>query len=217
MSTLNSTQKSQVKRGRPRANYDMEKAKAIIDDSLLCHVAQSIEGQPFVTPTCHWREGNRLYWHGHVKARNLGEQGAPVCINISQLDGLVMARSAFHHSVNYRSVSLFGRVNLVTDEQEKLRQLEKFINKISPDRWDKLRPITAKELMITGIAWIEIDEGSIKYRAEGVNDDEADLDWPVWAGVLPIQPQFCTPVTEYNASQFDFPQQPNVFTGVTYK
>jgi len=180
--------RTQVKRGRNRAVEDKNIAYDIIDDSILCHVAQTRDGFPLVTPTCHWRDGDKLFWHGHAKAFNVtGTQQTDICINISQLDGLVLAKSAFHHSVNYRSLTLFGTPTLVTDKMEKGQQLENFIEKVSPGRWSHLRPITEKELMVTAVAWLPIDEFSIKYRAEGVKDDKNDANWPVWSGVLPIQ------------------------------
>ncbi|ALS97440.1 pyridoxamine 5'-phosphate oxidase family protein [Lacimicrobium alkaliphilum] len=178
--------KTQVKRGRKRACYEPQRVRQIIDASLLCHVSQSIHGQPVVTPTCHWRDGDRLYWHGHAKARNVSD-GRAVCINICQLNGLVLARSAFHHSVNYQSVTLFGTPELVSDREEKLYQLERFVDKVSPGRWSQLRPVTEQELMLTAIAWVPISEASVKMRDEPPIDDEADYNWPVWAGVLPLE------------------------------
>lgn len=218
MATHQTNKKTQVKRGRKRASYDLDIAKRIIDDSLLCHVGQHIDGQTYVTPTCHWRDGDRLYWHGHIKARNvIGSEAQQVCINISQLDGLVLARSAFHHSVNYRSVTLFGNVQLVTDAEEKLVQLQKFVEKISPGRWQTLRPINEKEQMITSVAWIPIKEVSIKVRNEGVNDDVDDLNWPCWAGVIPIEQKFALPVIEEDCfSKTKSPTLPNAFQGGSY-
>ncbi|MHA7880501.1 MAG: pyridoxamine 5'-phosphate oxidase family protein [Saccharospirillum sp.] len=189
------TDRSHVKRGPNRADYDRKRVDAILDASLFCTVAQSIEGQPFVTPTCHWRYGDHLYWHGHARARNLAP-GQPVCINVTQFDGLVLARSAFHHSVNYRSVTLFGEAEPVTDPDEKTRQLARFIEKIAPQRWPQLRPMTQPELKGTGISRIRIAEASCKVRAEGVNDDAGDVDWPVWAGVVPLLRQWGMPQQE---------------------
>lgn len=211
MESQNTRARTEIQRGRKRGLTDLETAFDIIDDNLLCHVAQIRNGHPMATPTCHWRDGDKLYWHGHAKAFNVvGSKSQQVCINISQLDGLVMARSAFHHSVNYRSITLFGQPQLVVDETEKTRQLKKFVDKVSPGRWDKLRPINEKELMITSVAWIPIDEYSIKVRAEGVNDDEADIDWPVWSGVLPISKTFLPAKPEANA-QYDVPEMPKLF------
>jgi len=182
------TQKSKVRRGAKRENYDKQLILDILDDSLMCHVAQTINEQPFVTPTCHWRDGDYFYWHGLSSARNVRQTIAtPVCINVALLDGLVMARSAMHHSINYRSVTLFGTPEAITDEVEKARLLKIFVDKVSPERWGQLRPMTEQELKATGIVRIPINEASAKVRAEPPVDDDADYDWPVWAGVIPLE------------------------------
>ncbi|MFC3093985.1 pyridoxamine 5'-phosphate oxidase family protein [Alteromonas sediminis] len=208
--------RTDVQRGRRRAARDRQLAHQIIDDSLLCHVAQIRNDHPIVTPTCHWRDENKLYWHGHARAFNvIGSKHDDVCINISQLDGLVLAKSAFHHSVNYRSVTLFGQPSLVTCEVEKSHQLKNFVEKVSPGRWSQLRPITEKELMVTAVAWIPIDEFSIKHRAEGANDDASDLDWPVWSGVMPIQKHLnIAEITEVSA--YPLPTLPHLFQHKVY-
>ena len=188
--SLAETVLSKVKRGPNRASYDKDLALEIIDAALMCHVGQTKDGQVFVTPTCHWRDGDYLYWHGHSKARNIKgpiDAAEKVCINISQLDGLIMARSAFHHSVNYRSVTLFGVPELVEDKEEKVRQLKLFLDKVSPGRWETLRPVNEQEIKATGVVRIKIDEASVKFRAEPPVDDPADSDWPVWAGVMPLE------------------------------
>lgn len=195
--------KSKVRRGAKRANYDKAQIIDILDASLMCHVAQTVNDQPFVTPTCHWRDGDYFYWHGLASARNVKQAAAtPVCINIALLDGLVMARSAMHHSVNYRSVTLFGTPEAVTDRAEKTRQLEIFVEKVSPGRWSQLRPMTEQELKATGIVRIPINEASAKVRAEPPVDDEQDYDWPVWAGVIPLSRNWGTP--EMDPRQIDW-------------
>ncbi|MGO2353839.1 MAG: pyridoxamine 5'-phosphate oxidase family protein [Marinomonas foliarum] len=191
--SLEETALSKVKRGPNRASYDKDIALHIIDSSLMCHVGQTKDGQVFVTPTCHWRDGDYLYWHGHSKARNVKgpiDAQEKVCINISQLDGLVMARSAFHHSVNYRSVTLFGVPERVEEKEEKVRQFKIFLEKVSPGRWDELRPVNDQEIKATGLVRIKIEEASVKMRAEPPIDDPADKDWPVWAGVIPFEKQW---------------------------
>lgn len=194
------TEKSKVRRGAKRASYDKQLILDIIDQSLMCHVAQTINNQPFVTPTCHWRDGDYFYWHGLTSARNVKQAAAePVCINIALLDGLVMARSAMHHSVNYRSVTLFGVPEPITNEAEKTRHLEIFVNKVSPDRWEQLRPMKDAELKATGIVRIPINEASAKVRAEPPVDDKEDYNWPVWAGVIPLERKWGTP--EMDSSQ----------------
>ncbi len=210
---LNKTDLSQVKRGPNRATYDKQTALNIIDSSLMCHVGQTREGQVFVTPTCHWRDGDYLYWHGHSKARNVkGPIDAPekVCINISQLDGLVMARSAFHHSVNYRSVTLFGVPEWIEDHEEKRRQFEIFLEKVSPGRWTQLRPVNDTEIKATGLVRIKIEEASVKFRAEPPIDDPEDKNWPVWAGVIPLEKSWGEAEQDpIQTSQFDLPTNPN--------
>ncbi|MCO4786748.1 pyridoxamine 5'-phosphate oxidase family protein [Marinomonas atlantica] len=190
MSDTLKTSNSTVKRGPKRAQYDVATAHKIIDDTLICHVGQQMNDQVFVTPTCHWREGDYLYWHGHGKARNThgaSKTAAKVCINICELDGLVLARSAFHHTVNYRSVTLFGVPENIEDYDEKMRHFELFVNKVSPERWSQLRPVTDQEVNATSLVRIKIDEASVKLRAEGAIDDAEDMDWPVWAGVMPLE------------------------------
>jgi nitroimidazol reductase NimA-like FMN-containing flavoprotein (pyridoxamine 5'-phosphate oxidase superfamily) len=186
-SQLRITSRSQVKRGRQRASYDRDLVYSIIDEALVAYVGMVMDGRPFVLPTSHWRDGDRIYWHGAASGRmTVGLEKQPVCLTLALLDGLVFARSAFHHSVNYRSVMLFGRPELLTDPADKERQLEIFINRIAPGRWETLRPMQAKELKATGIMSMPIDEGSAKVRAAPPADDEEDYDWPVWAGVLPL-------------------------------
>lgn len=215
MSTSLQTPTSTVKRGPNRALYDVDTAHKIIDETLLCHIGQQVNGKVFVTPTCHWREGDYLYWHGHGKARNThgaAKEAQQVCINICELDGLVLARSAFHHSVNYRSVTLFGTPENIDDFDEKVRHFELFINKVSPDRWSALRPVTDKEVKATSLVRIKIDNASIKLRAEGVNDDEEDMDWPVWAGVMPLTKHWQpTQQDSLQSETYPEPIAPNAF------
>ncbi|MEG3639658.1 pyridoxamine 5'-phosphate oxidase family protein [Magnetococcus sp. PR-3] len=188
---------AQVKRGRKRAHYDRQLAYTIMDEALVAYMGMQMDGQPFVLPTSHWRAGDRVYWHAALKGRmGGGIVGQPVCLTFALLDGLVLARSAFHHSVNYRSLMLFGKPEMVTDPQEKARQLQNLIEKVAPGRWSKLRPMTEQEVAITGVLSMPIDEGSIKMRSDPPVDEPEDYDWPVWAGVVPLQtrlgePQAC--------------------------
>lgn len=183
MNQLKVTERTTIKRGPRRTSLDRESAWQMIDQALICHVAQQVDGQVVVTPTCHWRDGDYLYWHGHRRARNLAAD-QPVSINICALDGLVMARSAFHHSINYRSVTVFGTAEWIEDEEHKAQQLQRFVDKVSPGRWEQLRPMTRQELAATGVVRVALDEVSFKCRGGGPNDDEADAEWPVWAGVI---------------------------------
>jgi len=207
------TDKSKVRRGAKRASYDKQQILDILDSSLMCHVAQSIEGQPFVIPTCHWRDGDYFYWHGLASARNIKNAVAqPVCINVTHLDALVMARSAMHHSMNYRSVTLFGIPEAITDAVEKERLLKVFIDKVSPARWEALRPINEQELKATGLVRIPINEASAKVRAEGPVDDDEDYDWPVWAGLIPMNKQWGLAETDPKQRQdYESPNRPNAF------
>ena len=192
--TMRKTPQSTVKRGRLRASYDRNLVYSVIDEALVAYLGMVIDGRPFVQPTSHWRDGDRIYWHGASKGRmTQGVESQSVCLTLVLLDGLVMARSAFHHSVNYRSVMLFGQPEVVDDPVEKEHQLKLFINRLSAGRWDELRPMHEKELKATGIMCMKIDEGSAKMRAAPPADDRPDYDWPVWAGVLPIGQSWKTP------------------------
>ncbi len=182
------TEKSRVKRLHERAHYDRETVYAILDAGFLCHVGYVIDGQPFVTPTAYWREGDHVYWHGSSASRMLRtvKEGVPVCFTVSHLDGMVMARSGFHHSVNYRSVMAFGSAELVDGEAEKERALEAFIEHLTPGRWAELRPITKQELKATTVVRLKLSEVSAKVRTGPPKDDEEDYALDVWAGVVPV-------------------------------
>lgn len=189
MSDLTSTTRSRVKRLHERGAYDFDTIAAILDAGLLCHVGYIIDGQPYVTPTAYWREGDHVYWHGSSASRMLRvlEKGVDVCFTASHLDGLVLARSGFNHSINYRSVMLFGRARKIEDEGAKLRALESFLEHMFPGRWQELRPATRQEIKATTVLGMAIEEGSAKVRAGWPHDDEEDYSWPVWAGVVPVQ------------------------------
>lgn len=183
------TARSRAKRLHKRAHYDRATIYSIIDAAVLAHVGYVIDGQPFVTPTNCWRDGDRVLWHGSMASRMLKtvRERVPVCVTITHLDGLVMARSAFHHSVNYRSVMLFGRAEMVSDKEEKERALEAFVERIAPGRWATLRPMTAKELKATMVVSMQIEEASAKVRTGPPVDDEEDYALPIWAGVVPLK------------------------------
>lgn len=183
------TTRSRVKRLNKRAHYDRETIYAILDAGFICHVGYAIEGQPYVTPTAYWREGGHVYWHGSAASRMLRhlEQGVECCLTVTHLDGLVLARSGFHHSLDYRSAMLYGRAHKVTDPAEKLAKLETFVERVVPGRWQGLRPVSKKELKATTLLGMEIAEASAKVRAAGVIDDEEDYALPIWAGVVPVR------------------------------
>ena len=186
---LKRTTRSKLKRLPKRGHYDFDTMAAILDAGFLCHVGYVVDGAPLVTPTCYWREGRRVYWHGSHASRMLttAATGVPVCLTVAHVDGLVMARSAFHFSINYRSAMLFGNARVVEDPDEKKAALKEFVNRMSSGRWDELRAVTRKELKATTVLWMEIDEGSAKVRAGPPIDDEADYALPIWAGVVPVR------------------------------
>jgi hypothetical protein len=189
MPDLAKTRLSTVKRLAARGRYDRDTVYAILDAGLVAHVGHVVDGRPVVIPTAFWREGDHVYWHGSSKSRMLRalEEGAPACVEVTLVDGLVVARSAFHKSINYRSVVLFGRPFKVTDADEKLAQLRAFVDRLYPGRWAQLRPPTRQELKATTVLGMAIEEGSAKVRTGPPVDDEADYALPVWAGVIPVR------------------------------
>ena len=182
------TPRVRVRRHPDRARYDRAAVDAILDAALVGHVGYVVGGQPYVTPTAIWRTGDRLFWHGSRASRMLRmtRDGAPVCVTATLLDGLVLARTAFDHSLNYRSVMVLGQAREVTGVQERLEALRAFVERLYPGRWPALRPLTPGELRATTILWIQLDEASAKVRQGGPHDDPADLAWPAWAGHVPI-------------------------------
>jgi len=179
---------SRVRRHPERAHYDRATVFAILDAALLCHLGYVIDGKPYVTPTLFWRDGDRLLWHGSAASRMLRTQqtGIPVCLTVSHLDGLVAARSAFRHSLNYRSVMVFGAAAAVTDEAEKETGLNAFIERLYPGRTGLMRPILPQELQATKLIGMTIADASAKIRDDGPLDLEADYDADCWAGTIPI-------------------------------
>jgi nitroimidazol reductase NimA-like FMN-containing flavoprotein (pyridoxamine 5'-phosphate oxidase superfamily) len=176
-----------VRRLPDRARYDRDSINAIIDAALVGHLGWVLDGQPFVTPTAIWRQGDRLYWHGSRASRMLrAVDGADVCMTITHVDGLVLARSGFNHSVNYRSVMVLGTAHLVTDANEVDEALEAFIEHLYPGRWNQLRPMTERERKQTSVLWMDIREVSGKVRDDVGHDEPEDETWPVWAGVVPV-------------------------------
>lgn len=189
MDAYTPTSRSKVKRLHERAKYDRASVHAILDAGILCHVGYVIEGQPYVTATAYWRDGDTLYWHGSSASRMLRavKTGVPVCFTVSLLDGLVLARSGFHSSMNYRSVTAFGTAHALEDEKEKDKALEAFSEKLHPERWAELRPSTGQELKGTTVVAMEIEEAVAKARSGAPNDDEEDYALDVWAGVIPVR------------------------------
>ncbi|MFN8620751.1 MAG: pyridoxamine 5'-phosphate oxidase family protein [Chloroflexota bacterium] len=181
--------RTRVRRKPERGRYDRATIDAILDAAIIGHVGHVIDGQPYVTPTAVWRQGDRLYWHGSSASRGIRatRDGAPVCITVSHLDALIMARSGFDHSVDYRSVMVLGPAHEVTDDAEKLAALEAFTEHLSPGRWPQLRPATPTELKATSVLWVDLAEASAKVRGYGYVDEPADADQPVWVGSIPVR------------------------------
>ncbi len=181
--------RNQVKRLSKRAHYGRATLYPILDAAMLCHIAYVIDGQPFCTPTAFWREDDTLYWHGSSASRmlrNTGD-GVPVCLTVTHMDGLVMARSGFNHSINYRSVMAFGSAQRIDDPAHKRRAMDAFVERFFPGRNALLREPTVQEVKGTAILAMEIEQASAKVRAAPPGDDEDDFALPVWAGVIPLR------------------------------
>ena len=178
-----------VRRLSERGTHDKEVVYSILDEALICHVGFVHEGTPFVIPMIHTRIDDRLYLHGSPASRMLrsGHTEQEICITATLLDGLVFARSALHHSMNYRSAVVIGSGSAVEDEDEKMRVLEAVVEHIAPGRWAECRPPNETELRKTKVVGVDLTEASAKVRTGGVKDDGTDRDLPVWAGVLPLQ------------------------------
>jgi nitroimidazol reductase NimA-like FMN-containing flavoprotein (pyridoxamine 5'-phosphate oxidase superfamily) len=189
MTAFTPTRRSRLKRLHERGRYDEESVFAILDAGLVAHIGYVIDGQPYVTPTAYWRRGRQLYWHGSSASRMLRTQsaGIPVCVTVTLLDGLVLARSGFHHSINYRAVMAFGRARKVEDAKEKEAELDHFIERIYPGRVATLRRVNSQELKGTTLLAMEIEEASAKVRKGEPKDDEEDYALDIWAGVIPIR------------------------------
>jgi uncharacterized protein len=179
--------RTRVKRLPKRGHYDAPTIHQILDAGFICHVGYLIDGQPFVTPTSYWRREDHVYWHGSHASRMLKEtEGAAVCLTVTHVDGLVLARSGFHSSINYRSAMIFGTAQKVETPAEKLRALEDFSERLYPGRWRELRAPTRKELLATTVLKMQIEEASAKIRTGPPVDDEEDYALPIWAGVVPL-------------------------------
>lgn len=187
--------RNRAKRLHKRASYDLAAVHAVLDAQPLAHVGYTIDGQPYVTPTLQWREGERVYWHGSSASRMLRtiRDGVPACLTVSLMDGWVMARSAFHHSVNYRAAMLFGTARPVEEPEAKEAALKYMMETYFPGRWETLRPVTAKELKATMVLSMEIEQASAKTRSGPPGDDDEDYALPIWAGVLPTHQMMAAP------------------------
>ncbi|MBS1164353.1 MAG: hypothetical protein H6R00_378 [Proteobacteria bacterium] len=179
--------RTRVNRYRWLAHYDKDTIYAILDAMPVANVGYVHEGQPIVTPTLQWREGDRIYWHGATHGRMMKATGeAEVCLTVSILDGLVLARAAYNFNINHRSVMVFGRPEAVVEPDEKVRLLKRFVDGYVPGQWDRLRPVTEQEVAATAILSLPLTEASAKLRVGPPEDNEEDYAFKVWAGVLPI-------------------------------
>ena len=187
-STIPVTKQTKLRRLPKRGKYDRETINSILDEAFICHVGFVVDGQPYVIPTGYARIDNDLYIHGSSASRMLRSlaKGVDVCVTVTLIDGLVLARSAFHHSVNHRSVVILGKAVLVEDVGEKTKALEAFTEHIIPGRWADVRWPSDIELKATSVLKLHIEEASAKIRTGGPIDDEADYSTDVWAGVLPL-------------------------------
>ncbi|MBS1840451.1 MAG: pyridoxamine 5'-phosphate oxidase family protein [Acidobacteria bacterium] len=203
MSDFTPTDRTQVKRLPKRGKYDAETVYKILDEAFVCHVGFVADGQPYVIPTNFGRVGDTLYLHGSAASRMLRSlsEGIPVCVTVTLVDGLVLARSAFHHSVNYRSVVILGTAKLVEDPSEKMEALRLFTEHIMRGRWDEIRWPNEQEMKGTTVLALPLEEVSAKVRVGGPVDDEEDYSLPVWAGVLPLNITTTTPVPDTRLKQ----------------
>lgn len=196
-STVPASDRTRVRRLSERGHYDADTIYAILDEALICHVGFVVDGAPVVIPTIHWREGDTLYFHGAVASRMLRslKAGVDACVTVTLLDGLVLARSGFHHSMNYRSVVVFGKAYEVKEE-DKVRVLDSLVEHVMRGRSKDIREPNQKELRQTLVLAMTIDEASAKIRTGGPIDDEEDYALPIWAGVLPLKLTPGEPVTD---------------------
>lgn len=189
MENIEPTERTTLKRLPKRGNYERQAVYQILDEGFVCHVGFIVDGRPFVIPTGYGRLGDTLYIHGSAASRMLRalREGIDVCVTVTLLDGLVLARSAFHHSLNYRSVVVFGRARVVEDEDEKMEALRVFTDHIMRGRWEEARRPNQSELRVTMVLALPLVEASAKIRTGPPLDDEVDMQQPVWAGELPLR------------------------------
>ena len=204
---VNPAARTRVVREAHRGIYDRETVNQILDEGLMCQVGFVAEGQPYVIPTLYGRDGNVLYIHGSVASRMLRnlQGGLPVCVTVTLVDGLVLARSVFNHSMNYRSVVILGKATLVDDPAEKIAALRVLSEHVVPHRWDDARLPNEKELKVTSVLKIPIEEFSAKVRVGPPVDDEEDLTFPTWAGVVPFETKTGAPIADEGCTR-EFPE-----------
>jgi len=198
LTTFTPTERTTLKRLPKRGEYDHAAVHRILDEAFICHVGFVVDGKPVVIPTSYARIGEALYIHGSAASRMLRslEEGINVCVTVTLIDGLVLARSAFHHSINYRSVVIFGAANVVDDPDEKIKALHAFTDQVVPRRWEEVRWPTESELRATLVLKLPLVEVSAKVRTGPPIDDEEDYELSVWAGVVPLKLTAGTPVND---------------------
>lgn len=198
MKTFEKTERTTLKRLPARGFYDRELVYSILDEGLICQVGFAVDGRPFVIPTGYARHNDQVYIHGSQASRMLRtlKGGIDVCVTVTLLDGLVLARSAFHHSMNYRSVVVFGRATAVDDPADKAAALLAFSEHLIPGRWNDVREPTEQELKATTVLSLPLEEVSAKVRTGPPLDDEEDYELPVWAGVIPLQLAAAAPIPD---------------------
>jgi len=201
--TTTATERTRVRRLPKRGAYDSETINSILDEAFVCHIGFVVDGQPYVIPTGFARIDNDLYIHGSSASRMLRSlaEGVQVCVTVTLVDGLVLARSAFHHSMNYRSVVILGKATLVEEPQEKGRAMEALTEHIVPGRWKDVRWPTELELKATSVLKVPIEEASAKIRTGGPVDDEEDYTIDIWAGVLPLELVSGQPIEDERLTQ----------------
>jgi nitroimidazol reductase NimA-like FMN-containing flavoprotein (pyridoxamine 5'-phosphate oxidase superfamily) len=192
------TARTTVRRLKKRAVYDKVAVHAILDEGFICHVGFAVDGQPFVIPTLYARHEGELYFHGAMASRTLRtlSAGVDVCVTVTLVDGLVLARSAFHHSINYRSVVVLGKARLVEDPEERMRALHLITDHAVPGRWAEVRGPNELELKQTSVLALALEEVSAKVRSGPPVDDDEDYALPIWAGVVPMETHVRTPVDD---------------------
>ena len=201
--TTTATERTRVRRLPKRGAYDSETINSILDEAFVCHIGFVVDGQPYVIPTGFARIDNDLYIHGSSASRMLRSlaEGVQVCVTVTLVDGLVLARSAFHHSMNYRSVVILGKATLIEEPQEKDRAMEALTEHIVPGRWKDVRWPTELELKATSVLKVPIEEASAKIRTGGPVDDEEDYTIDIWAGVLPLNLVSGQPIEDERLTQ----------------
>lgn len=191
VSASSRSSRARLRRFHERGHYDRQTLLEVLDAGIVCHIAFVHRGQPVTLPTLYWHDEEAIYVHGSAASRMLEScMDADVCVSVAHLDGLVLTKSAFHHSANYRSATIFGKARLVSAMDDVATQLRAMMERLFPGRWERLRPVKLKELKATKVLAIPLSEASAKIRIGPPSEDQEDLDWPAWSGVLPIRTVF---------------------------